>query len=168
MALMAYRKDLPVTMRSCFYPLLGDKVMGPFGDAIDVISAVSTVFGVCTSLGIGVMDLSQGISRLTGCDTLDNETCSATPACLWKDFGLCKSKQNYCSQLGTVEQCQLNASVCSWNDSLKESVCDSRLKMCSEGLLTDCTGEENSTDYLIGFQGTTNNLVMLVWIISAV
>lgn len=51
-------------MRSCMYPLIGDKIYGWMGDAIDIISVVCTMFGVCTSLGLGVMQLNAGVHRL--------------------------------------------------------------------------------------------------------
>ena len=53
-----------MTMRSCMYPLIGDKIYGWMGDAIDIISVVCTMFGVCTSLGLGVMQLNAGVHRL--------------------------------------------------------------------------------------------------------
>ena len=64
LGVIAYRNDLPMTMRSCFYPLLGNKVFGFFGDLIDTMSVVCTMFGVCTSLGIGVIQLNGGLRRL--------------------------------------------------------------------------------------------------------
>ena len=53
-----------MTIRSCFYPLLGDKIYGWMGDAVDILSVVGTLFGVCTSLGLGVIQLNGGIHRL--------------------------------------------------------------------------------------------------------
>ena len=53
-----------MTMRSCMYPLIGDKIYGWMGDAIDITSVVCTMFGVCTSLGLGVMQLNAGVHRL--------------------------------------------------------------------------------------------------------
>ena len=35
---MTYRENLPMTMKSCFYPLIGDRIFGWIGDAIDIIS----------------------------------------------------------------------------------------------------------------------------------
>ncbi len=61
---LCYRKDLPMTMRTCFYPLLGDKVFGVIGDVIDILSVVCTMFGVCTSLGLGVIQLNAGFRRV--------------------------------------------------------------------------------------------------------
>ena len=65
LAFISYRKGLPMTIRSCFYPLVGDRIFGYFGDIIDVFSVVSTMFGVCTSLGFGVMSLNAGFNRLS-------------------------------------------------------------------------------------------------------
>lgn len=61
---LCYRKGLPMTMRSCFYPLLGDKIYGWMGDFIDILSVVCTMFGVCTSLGLGAIQLNSGFQRL--------------------------------------------------------------------------------------------------------
>ncbi|TVR69177.1 MAG: BCCT family transporter [Sphaerobacteraceae bacterium] len=58
----AYRKGLPLTMRSAFYPILGDRIRGPIGDAIDTLAIVGTLFGVATSLGLGVVQLNSGLS----------------------------------------------------------------------------------------------------------
>jgi len=64
LAFVGYRQGLPMTMRSCMYPLIGDKIYGWMGDAIDILSVVCTMFGVCTSLGLGVMQLNAGVHRL--------------------------------------------------------------------------------------------------------
>ena len=53
-----------MTVRSCFYPLIGDKIYGWMGDAVDIFSVVCTMFGVCTSLGVGVMQMNGGFRRL--------------------------------------------------------------------------------------------------------
>ena len=64
LSLMAYRENLPLTMKSCFYPLLGDRIFGWIGDFIDVISILTTLFGVCTSLGLGTRQLNFGFHVL--------------------------------------------------------------------------------------------------------
>ncbi|KAJ7373012.1 hypothetical protein OS493_015482 [Desmophyllum pertusum] len=64
LAFVGYRKGLPMTIRSCFYPLIGDKIYGWMGDAVDILSVVCTMFGVCTSLGVGVMQMNNGFKRL--------------------------------------------------------------------------------------------------------
>jgi BCCT, betaine/carnitine/choline family transporter len=53
-----------MTMKSAFYPLLGDKIFGWMGDTIDIISVATTLFGVCTTLGLGVQQINSGVSRL--------------------------------------------------------------------------------------------------------
>ena len=53
-----------MTMRSCFYPLLGDKIFGTIGDAVDILSIAATMFGVCTSLGVGAIQFNGGLKRL--------------------------------------------------------------------------------------------------------
>jgi choline/glycine/proline betaine transport protein len=60
----AYRKGLPLTVRSAFYPLLGDRIRGPLGDAIDSLAIVGTLFGVATSLGLGVIQINAGLDYL--------------------------------------------------------------------------------------------------------
>ena len=60
----AFNKKLPLTIRSVFYPLLGDRIYGPFGNIIDVIAVVATLFGLATSLGFGVQQVSAGLNHL--------------------------------------------------------------------------------------------------------
>ncbi len=55
-----------MTMKSCFYPLIGDRVFGWLGDLIDVISIMTTLFGVCTSLGLGAKQLNTGLTIING------------------------------------------------------------------------------------------------------
>ncbi|KQM31774.1 BCCT family transporter [Sphingomonas sp. Leaf10] len=57
-----YRKDLPLTMRSGLSPLLGKRIDGPIGDAIDIFAVCGTVFGVATSLGFGVSQMTAGLT----------------------------------------------------------------------------------------------------------
>jgi len=64
LGIMSYRRGLPMTMRSCFYPLWGKGIEGWKGDVIDVLSIMCTLFGVCTSLGLGVRQLNAGLIRL--------------------------------------------------------------------------------------------------------
>ena len=53
-----------MTMKSCFYPLIGDRIFGWMGDLIDTISVMTTMFGVCTSLGLGTRQLNGGFHLL--------------------------------------------------------------------------------------------------------
>eukprot|EP01048_Picozoa_sp_COSAG05_P019484 COSAG05_NODE_3063_length_2366_cov_73.625152_1_plen_750_part_10 len=77
LGIVSHRWGLPMTMKSCFYPLLGDKIFGVMGDLIDILSVITTLFGVCTSLGLGVMQLSAGLHRLTRDDDLLDATLRA-------------------------------------------------------------------------------------------
>ena len=60
----AYRHDLPLTIRSTLYPLLGRHVHGPVGHVIDVLAVFGTLFGLATSLGLGVMQINAGLEYL--------------------------------------------------------------------------------------------------------
>jgi len=62
LAIMCYRENLPLTMKSCLYPLIGDCIFGWIGDVIDVVSIMGTLFAVCTSLGIASRQVSLGLS----------------------------------------------------------------------------------------------------------
>lgn len=66
LGIIAHRNRLPMTMKTCFYPLIGDRAFGLFGDVIDIISVVATMFGVCTSLGLGAVQFNQGLHRIIG------------------------------------------------------------------------------------------------------
>jgi choline-glycine betaine transporter len=62
--LSSYCFDLPLTVRSTFYPIFGEYVWGWVGDLLDSWSIVMTVAGICTSLGLGTMQLTTGLQRL--------------------------------------------------------------------------------------------------------
>jgi choline-glycine betaine transporter len=64
MGIMCYRRGYPMAMRYCFVPLIGEHVYGWMGDVIDVLSVITTIAGVCTSLGLGAMSLNRGVQRL--------------------------------------------------------------------------------------------------------
>ncbi|WP_312307184.1 choline BCCT transporter BetT [Pulveribacter sp.] len=66
MGYFAYRWGMPLSIRAALYPLLGKRVRGPLGDGISAIALVGTVFGVATSMGIGVVLLSVGFSLIFG------------------------------------------------------------------------------------------------------
>ena len=59
-----HRKGRPVSIRWALEPLLGDRVRGRWGDVIDVIAIVGTLFGVATSLGLGVKQIAAGLQHL--------------------------------------------------------------------------------------------------------
>lgn len=66
MGYFAYRWGMPLSIRAALYPLLGKRVRGGLGDTIDVVALVGTVFGVATSMGIGVVLLNVGFSWIFG------------------------------------------------------------------------------------------------------
>ena len=66
LAYFAFRHNLPLTMRSAFYPLLGDRIYGPIGNTIDIFAVLATMFGVATSLGLGVTQVNAGLNYLFG------------------------------------------------------------------------------------------------------
>ncbi|WP_169165706.1 BCCT family transporter [Cellulomonas taurus] len=63
LAYTIHRKGRPVSIRWALEPLLGDRVKGRLGDAIDVTAVVGTVFGVATSLGLGVLQIAAGLEH---------------------------------------------------------------------------------------------------------
>ena len=64
LAFFTFNKKLPLTISSVFYPLLGEKVNGPWGKVINVLAVVATLFGLATSLGLGVQQVSAGLTHL--------------------------------------------------------------------------------------------------------
>lgn len=66
LAYFHFRKGLPLTIRSALYPLLGDKIYGPWGDAVDILAVFGTMFGIVTSLGLGAMQINSGLGEVFG------------------------------------------------------------------------------------------------------
>lgn len=66
LAFFAYRRKLPLSIRSVLYPLIGDRIYGPWGHAADVLAVFGTIFGVATSLGFGVVQMNTGLNQLFG------------------------------------------------------------------------------------------------------
>ena len=62
LAYFSYRKNLPLTLRSGLSPILGRRIDGLIGDAIDIFAVCGTVFGVATSLGFGVSQMTAGLA----------------------------------------------------------------------------------------------------------
>lgn len=69
LAFFAYNYKLPLTLRSAFYPLLGDRVWGWPGHVIDIIAVFATLFGLTTSLGFGATQALAGLNFLYGWNT---------------------------------------------------------------------------------------------------
>ena len=66
LALFSFNKGLPLTIRSAFYPLLGERVWGWWGHIIDTIAVFATMFGLATSLGYGATQANAGLNELFG------------------------------------------------------------------------------------------------------
>ncbi|WP_447471488.1 BCCT family transporter [Vibrio harveyi] len=66
LAIFSFNKGLPLTMRSIFYPLFGERVWGWVGHVIDILAVVATVFGLATSLGYGASQAATGLNFLFG------------------------------------------------------------------------------------------------------
>ena len=66
LAYFAYRHDLPLTLRSAFYPLIGERIHGPVGAAVDVFAVICTTCGISVSLGLGVLQINTGFNYLFG------------------------------------------------------------------------------------------------------
>ena len=66
LAYFAYRQNLPLTLRSALYPLIGDRIYGWPGHVVDIFAVTSTVFGVSTSLGLGASQVNAGFNYLFG------------------------------------------------------------------------------------------------------
>ena len=62
----AYRQNLPLSIRSALYPIFGKKIHGPIGDVVDIAAILGTIFGIATSLGIGVAQLNYGLTFMFG------------------------------------------------------------------------------------------------------
>ena len=73
LAVFSYDFNMPLSLRSAFYPLIGKRIWGPVGDVIDVLAVFATLFGLASSLGLGASQAMAGITHLYG-------VASSTPA----------------------------------------------------------------------------------------
>jgi len=71
LAFAAYNLGLPLTLRSAFYPVMGDAVWGRFGHVIDVLAVFAALFGLATSLGLGAGQTAAGLAHLFGVPDTD-------------------------------------------------------------------------------------------------
>ena len=71
LAFAAYNLGLPLTLRSAFYPVLGEAVWGWFGHVIDILAVFATLFGLATSLGLGAEQTAAGLAHLFGVPATD-------------------------------------------------------------------------------------------------
>jgi BCCT family betaine/carnitine transporter len=66
LAIFAYNLNLPLTLRSAFFPLLGERVWGFWGHVIDTLAVFATLFGLTTSLGLGAQQVAAGLNEVFG------------------------------------------------------------------------------------------------------
>ena len=66
LAYFHYRVGLPLAIRSTLYPLIGKKIYGPMGHTVDTLAVFGTMFGVVTTLGLGVLQINSGLETLFG------------------------------------------------------------------------------------------------------
>jgi BCCT family betaine/carnitine transporter len=71
LAFFCFNQGLPLTLRSAFYPLIGNRVWGPIGHCIDITAVLSTLFGLAVSLGYGAEQISGGLNYLFDIPTGD-------------------------------------------------------------------------------------------------
>ena len=64
LAYFGFRYKLPLALRSCFYPLLKERINGRLGDAIDVLALIATLFGIITTLGFGAVQMGSGLQQM--------------------------------------------------------------------------------------------------------
>ena len=72
LAFFAFNRKLPLSFRSVFYPLLGDRIDGWMGDVIDILAVLATLFGLATSLGLGAQQAGAGINFVFGLENTVN------------------------------------------------------------------------------------------------
>jgi choline/glycine/proline betaine transport protein len=65
-AYFSYRHNMPLSIRSALFPIFGKKIHGPIGDIVDVAAVLGTIFGIATTLGIGVAQLNYGLNFMFG------------------------------------------------------------------------------------------------------
>jgi len=66
LAFFTYNKGLPLSIRSIFYPILGDRAWGWAGHIVDILAVLATLFGLATSLGLGAQQAASGIQHVFG------------------------------------------------------------------------------------------------------
>lgn len=66
LAIFSFNKGLPLTIRSVFYPILGERVWGSSGHIIDILAVFATLFGLATSLGLGAQQVNAGLQYVFG------------------------------------------------------------------------------------------------------
>ncbi|WP_391485118.1 BCCT family transporter [Acinetobacter baumannii] len=66
LAYFSYRKGLPFSLRSILYPIIGNRIYGPIGHTVDILTIVITAFGVAQSLSMSVLQINSGLNQVFG------------------------------------------------------------------------------------------------------
>lgn len=66
LAYFTYNRKMPLTLRSAFYPLLGNRIHGWFGNVVDIMAVITTLFGLATTIGFGVGQINAGLTHVFG------------------------------------------------------------------------------------------------------
>ncbi|MEM7219701.1 MAG: BCCT family transporter, partial [Pseudomonadota bacterium] len=66
LAYFSFNRGLPLTLRSAFYPMLGERVWGRFGHVVDIVAVLATLLGLATSIGYGAVQMTGGLDYLFG------------------------------------------------------------------------------------------------------
>lgn len=74
LAIFCYNLGLPLTLRSAFYPILGERVWGWWGHMIDTLAVFATLFGLTTSLGLGAQQIAAGLNEIFGIEPSNTVT----------------------------------------------------------------------------------------------
>ncbi|MBT0957481.1 BCCT family transporter [Alphaproteobacteria bacterium KMM 3653] len=74
LAIFCYNLGLPLTLRSAFYPILGERVWGWWGHCIDILAVFATLFGLTTSLGLGAQQVAAGLYEVAGIEPTSTVT----------------------------------------------------------------------------------------------
>jgi choline/glycine/proline betaine transport protein len=85
LAFFSFNRGLPLTFRSIFWPLLGERIYGWAGHIIDLVTVFATLFGLATSLGLGVAQVNTGLWYVAGSDML---SLASVPTGTWPQVGL--------------------------------------------------------------------------------
>jgi len=66
LAYFTFNRNMPLTLRSAFYPVLGNRIYGWMGDVIDIMAVITTLFGLATTIGFGVGQINSGLTHVFG------------------------------------------------------------------------------------------------------
>src|SRR5690625_4626634 len=64
-----YNRKMPLTLRSAFYPVFGNRIYGWMGDLVDIMAVITTIFGLATTIGFGVGQINAGFTHVFGIPT---------------------------------------------------------------------------------------------------